>query len=166
MAPGGFEVFIHILMAKMEDIFNFFWYLYIPVPVAEGMTILIKLRHDLLAIMGDEMKFTMAPSVILTGCHNTGVHGLQHLPDAQSSRSEDACLFELYHCDMQGVRQHARRSSGPPGMPCLWCPRACTSSPTVTRTRESSPAQTAAPAASMPVHLPWSSFNLGARPNR
>jgi hypothetical protein len=33
------------------DIFNLLWYLYIPVPVAEGITLLIKPRHYLLAIM-------------------------------------------------------------------------------------------------------------------
>jgi hypothetical protein len=69
-------------MATTEDIFNLFRYLYILLPVAEGMTILIKPRHDLFAIMGDKAKFTTAPLAMLTGCHNTGVHFL--CPDANT----------------------------------------------------------------------------------
>jgi hypothetical protein len=54
MAPGGFEISVHILMAKTEDIFKLFQYLYIPVPMAEGMTVVVKPRDDLLAIIGDK----------------------------------------------------------------------------------------------------------------
>jgi hypothetical protein len=123
VAPGGFEIFVHVPMAKKEDIFNLFRYLYIPVPVADGMTILIKPRHDLLAITGDETKFTTAPSAMLTSCQNTGAHFLcpdsntyqMVKEDAQASRSEDACLFELYRRDVQGVKAACKSVVGPPG---------------------------------------------------
>jgi hypothetical protein len=140
VAPDSFEVFIHIPMAKMEDIFNLFQYLYIPVPVAEGMTILIKPRHDLLAITGDETKFTTAPSAMLTSYHNTGVHFL--CPDSntyqivkedvQSSRSEDACLLELYCHDAQGVKVACKTVIGPPGDAMFVVSQTCTSLQTET----------------------------------
>jgi hypothetical protein len=40
--PGFFETFVHVPMAKVEDRFNLFWYLHIPVPISANTSIWIK----------------------------------------------------------------------------------------------------------------------------
>jgi Baculovirus F protein len=122
VVPGGFEIFVHVPMAKTEDEFNLYRFLPIPVPLTANSTLLVLPQHDLLAITADETKFTTMPSAALASCHNTGAHFL--CPDAntyqmtgkgeRASYSEDACLFELFHRDMVGVKRACRMQIGPP----------------------------------------------------
>jgi hypothetical protein len=91
-------------MAKMENTFNQFQYLHIPVPVSANSSIWIKPHHDMLVITGDKIKFTTVPSASLATCHNTGAHYLR--PDSNTYQmlqettwalcSKNTCLFKLY----------------------------------------------------------------------
>jgi hypothetical protein len=67
---------------------------------------------------------------MVTGCHNMGAHFLcpdsntyqMMKEDTQSSQPEDACLFELCHHDIQGIKAACKTVLGPPGDACMSSP--------------------------------------------
>jgi hypothetical protein len=51
--PGGFEIFVHIPMAKAEDTFNLFRYRHIPVPISANISIWKKPQHNMPRLTGN-----------------------------------------------------------------------------------------------------------------